>query len=1122
MVILFLSGMTVKAQDVSKYLGPGGRLTPEAQKLLLEGREFKTLTSEEVEGGRAELERRERERGFKELEKEREREKEARRIGELSNQERELRYILNKYRDRAIRHIYSSIQELDFKLSDEQLAEPDLELIIKSLDLERIRKSLDELDLKLIDILDRYEEDVIRDITNRFQLKSALYRDSNKKLRDMFVEKKREIVAQIKEFVFFQIRQGEIPIRQIEIPAALPPTKEEPIASNEKTSRGNIIQPNIPVAGLRAAPVSVEPKTPPDPIEKIFQDFTNGIIKEILDNFTLLWPVKEILPPYAKPVEELKLFGHEVFSRLPGTFAPPTSIPVSEDYLVGPGDEIKVLMWGRIDAEYTLVVDRDGTIQFPRIGAISVGGLTYRDMKEMLKRKAESMTGVNISVTMGRFRSITVFIVGEVRNPGAYTVSAFDTLINALIISGGPTDLGSLRNVQLKRNDKIITSVDFYDFLLKGETTKDRRLQSGDVVFVPKAENLVVMAGNVKRPAIYEPKGDLRLNKLIELAGGLAPSAYRQRLQIQRSFENEKKVVLDVSYDGGGSATGFILQDGDIVEVFSITPEKVDAVYVYGNLVRPGSRAYRPGMRVSNVIRDEEDLKSDTDFTYALIKRYVEPDMHTELIPFNLGRAILARDQASDINLQPYDEIYIFSKWLFNYKRYAMIKGEVRNPGPYPIDEKMRIKDLVIAARGLGRGAYLGKSHLYRTDPKSKKVTLMEFRLDKALENDPTSNLLLEDQDEVVIHNEREYLPEQTVSIEGQVNRPGEYQYAPNMRIRDLILVGGNVKEAAYLERAELFRYQIREGKQVLTELMTFNLRKALAGDPDENLTLQRYDIILVKAIPRWLVQKTVTLQGEVRFPGTYTFRPGETLSSALYRASGFTAEAYLRGSVFTRESARVMQEQRLQEMRERLQQEIFRASAREVQAALSPEDVEAQKQFLEAQRGLLERLQQVRASGRVVLRLQPLPVFAGREHDVVLEDGDVLTVPPVPGTVNVLGQVFNPTSLIYDEKHPEVRYYLARTGGPTKYAEEKQIYVIRADGSVVSKEKSSLNVQWDEPNRRWGLGRSFYSVKLYPGDTILVPEKVIVPSVMKNIKDITQILANIAITAGVLVAAGL
>jgi protein involved in polysaccharide export with SLBB domain len=273
------------------------------------------------------------------------------------------------------------------------------------------------------------------------------------RLREIFSENKNEPIAKIKEI---SVRAAE--------------TKLEEITTRAKAE---------------------ETESSTDNLENIFRDFINNVVKEIQDNFTLKWAAKNTLLaykeelPYAKPLEELKLFGHEIFSRPPDTFAPPSSVPVTEDYLVGPGDEIKVMMWGRIDAEYSLVVNRDGTIQFPRIGTVSVAGMTYKDMKGLLKKKAESITGVTISVTMGRLRSITVFVVGEVRMPGAYTVSAFDTVINALLMSGGPSDLGSLRSVQLKRKGKIVTTVDFYEFLLEGDTSKDRRLKPGDVVFVP-------------------------------------------------------------------------------------------------------------------------------------------------------------------------------------------------------------------------------------------------------------------------------------------------------------------------------------------------------------------------------------------------------------------------------------------------------------------------------------------------------------------------------------------------------------------------------------------------------------------------------------------------------------
>jgi hypothetical protein len=435
------------SQDLNKILTPSGELTPEAQRTLRESREFKTLTPEEIERGKAELEQREMESRLEEqerVEKQKKEEREAKKAEELSQQEKELIYIFNKYKDGTFRNMELLIRSF----VEDQLVKNNINVELKSVkeqDLERLdlpsfERDLNQIDYGLIDILDKYQEDVINDVVNRFQLRSAFYRDAVKKMRDIFNRAKTETIAQIRTYVLGEIRNGRLPL-------------------NSTTMTGEVTE-------ARAAESA-------DQLHMIFRDFMDRVIKEIQGNFILKWAVKDIFRPYAeelpyaKPVEELRLFGHDIFSRSPDTFAPPSNLPVTEDYVVGPGDEIRVLMWGRIDAEYSLVVNRDGTIQFPRIGTISVAGMTYKDMKGLLKKEAESITGVTISVTMGRLRSITVFVVGEVRMPGAYTVSAFDTVINALLIAGGPSELGSLRSVQLKRNGKIVTTIDFYEFLLQ-------------------------------------------------------------------------------------------------------------------------------------------------------------------------------------------------------------------------------------------------------------------------------------------------------------------------------------------------------------------------------------------------------------------------------------------------------------------------------------------------------------------------------------------------------------------------------------------------------------------------------------------------------------------------------
>jgi len=398
--------------------------------------------------------------------------------------------------------------------------------------------------------------------------------------------------------------------------------------------------------------------------------------------------------------------------------------------------------------------------------------------------------------------------------------------------------------------------------------------------------------------------------------------------------------------------------------------------------------------------------------------------------------------------------------------------------------------------------------HLYRTDWRTKEVTIHTFQLKKALEGDPEHNLLLEDLDSIVIHSIWEYVEKNIVTIEGMVNKPGDYPYATNMTVRDLILVAGNVKYAAYMKTAEVIRYDIVEGEKVKTSVLNFDVNLALRKDPAHDLKLNPQDVVYIKEIPEWGEKKTVTILGEVNFPGTYPVRRDERLSSVIERAGGYTEEAYLRGGVFTRESVRIVQQERLEAMMNRLEIEIAGFSAREVQTALSSEDIAAQAQFITVQRALLARLQEAKATGRVVIFLKPLDTFKGTSGDLIMENGDRLHIPPEPTTINVLGAVYNPTALVYDKERSRVKNYLSRVGGPTENAEEDQMYIIRANGTVVSKKSTSWFV----------FGKRFKNVRLYPGDTLLVPQKVVQPNYLRDVKDITQILYQIAVTTGVIV----
>ncbi len=811
----------------------------------------------------------------------------------------------------------------------------------------------------------------------------------------------------------------------------------------------------------------------------------------------------------------LRPFGYNLFRRIPTKTLP--AQPVAPDYIIGPGDEIQVLLWGRINAQYNLQVGRDGRILFPQIGPLTVAGMKYSEMKDFLTKQATRIIGANVAITLSKLRQIQVFVLGEVRNPGPYNLTAMSTMLDALIVAGGPTGRGSLRRIILKRNNKVISVLDLYDLLLKGDKSKDKRLRHGDIIFVPLAGPLVGIAGNVKRPAIYELKTESNLEDALKLAGGLLPVAWEQKIQVERAEKHEWKVVLDINAKNKKKLRSFKLQDGDLIKVFSIIPQAINTVELLGNVARPGTYAYHPGMCLKEIITNPGDLLPDTYFEYALIKRYVWPTGETKLVPFNLRKVILEKKE--NIELKPLDKVYIFSKWFFESKPSVSIKGEVRNPGTYQIPEKgFRVKDVILLAGGLKKDAYLGKAELYRLDKKNKKTILLTFNLKKAMEGDPAHNLLLKDLDEIVIHSIWEYIPKQTVSIYGEVNKPGQYPFAPGMRVKDLVFAGGNVKESAYLKEAEITRYEIKNGKICESEHICINLERALAGDPKDNILLKPYDQLFVRKISDWGHIAYVEISGEVRFPGKYAITKGERLSSLIERAGGFTEKAYLRGAVFIRKRVQELQQRQINEMIDRLEKELMGASVAKVGAALTPQEAGIKEKETELKRQFLNRLRKIKAKGRLVIHLAPPERLKGTPYDIELEDGDKLYVPTNPRTVQVVGAVFNQTAFIY-MPGKDLSYYIDAAGGYTKNADKKYIYILKVDGSAVRPGKGwSISFRWNPITHRWESGNIASTIE--PGDTIVVPEKLEKVAWLKNIKDITQILYQIAITAGVTIAA--
>jgi len=886
-------------------------------------------------------------------------------------------------------------------------------------------------------------------------------------------------------------------------------------------------------------------------------------------------------------------------------------IPVPFKYVVGPGDEVKILLWGRVNAQYNLVVDRDGKITIPQIGPIPVAGMTFEDMSAKLIKQTEQIVGANIDITMGSLKTIPIFVLGDVKRPGAYTIGSFATITDALLLAGGPNEIGSMRKIQLKRKDQVITTFDLYDLLLKGDKSKDTILQAGDVVFVPVTGPLAGITGNVKRPAIYELREKFDLQHLFELAGGVIPTAYTQQIQIERIVRNEKQIVVDIDDKHLDKAGQFMLQDADLVKVFSIVDMNVNVVFLNGNVKRPGKYEIKPGMKIRDLVKDPMEFLPETYFDYALIKRINPPGFETVLIPFNLGRILFHADPADNLELRPQDQIFIFSKWFFKDKPFVTIEGEIRGDckitgdekGILPTKEKMsgpgnggrleaalikiisieeelrtgekyylqsktrevreeiqkgriasaeiralqnelekmervdlaerlreiereirksctldlsgnmKVKDAILNAGGLTSNAYLERGEIVRTNSKREYTTLY-FNIAKAVADDPRENLILQDEDRIVIHSIWERVYKRSVAIDGEVTKPGSYLYTEKMTVKDLVFKAGNVLESAYLDDAEITSMISEAGQAGKVLHKNVNLKKALEGDPENNIVLNPYDRVFVKRIPQWRDVRFASVSGEFKFPGNYSIRKGERLSSLIERAGGYTDKAYLRGAYFTRQRVRQLQQKSLEEMAQRLERELLAEGAVQVSSSLSQEEVMAKKIELEQKKQLVESMKKLKATGRMTVVLTHLRLLKGSEYDIELEEGDSLNIPEKNSVINVVGAVMAPGSIIYTDK---LRYenYINATGGYSKYADPDNAFVIKVDGSAHRLSRKIVN--WNDSHSRWELAGFGEEIKLLePGDVIVVPEKIEKIAWLREIRDITQILMNTAVVAGI------
>src|ERR1035437_6360502 len=508
-------------------------------------------------------------------------------------------------------------------------------------------------------------------------------------------------------------------------------------------------------------------------------------------------PLKHQTSPSTAQVEQ---FGYSIFSEPVSTFAPTGNPPDSGDYLLGPGDTLTILFWGRINQTLNLPVQRDGTVLMPRIGPLPVAGLTFEQAKKLIESRTGQIEGVQ----------------GKVEQPGLYTVSALSHVSNALVASGRISKVGSLRNVELRRGNQLVRTIDLYGMLLRGDASNDLQLEPRDVLFVPVIGPIVGVVGDVKSPAIYELKGNEDLAGVLRLAGGVGAFGYAQRVQVERVEQHRRSVALDVDLSNLGRRR-VAIRDGDLVKVFPVLQQQQNVVVLKGNANRPGTYQWYDGMRVADLIGEGEGLADHTYLEYASIRRRVGPAEKTEFIPVDLGAALEIQSPSANLQLGPRDELTIYSDNDLHEAPTVAIRGAVRKPGVYPLTQGMNVSDLVFEAGGAKDDAYLARATLARTQVVDWSITqhiYADVDLRMALSRSGAADLPLRREDELFVQQASNWHKTWQVKMEGEVMRPGPYAISEGERLSQLLQECGGLRMDAYLPAIVFVRQSIKQDEQ--------------------------------------------------------------------------------------------------------------------------------------------------------------------------------------------------------------------------------------------------------------------------------------------------------------------
>ena len=653
----------------------------------------------------------------------------------------------------------------------------------------------------------------------------------------------------------------------------------------------------------------------------------------------------------------------------------PMDLPVGPEYVLGPGDGVSVDLWGGVSRRFYRVVDREGRLSLPEVGPLLVAGKSLADVQQSVQKTLRTQfRDVSADVSLSRLRAIRVYVVGDVVRPGAYDVGSLSTPLNALFAAGGPTGRGSLRILRHYRGDKLVQDVDIYDLLLHGVKGDIQRLENGDTVMVPPLGAEVTIDGMVRRPAIYEQKGEKTLADAIALAGGLLPSATLRHIEVQRTVAHEKQTMLaldipqdDLPEQATKRLESFEIQDGDKIRIFPIAPYTQDVVYLEGHVIRPGKYSFREGMRVTDLIGSYKDLLPEPALQYGEIIRLSMPDYRPTVQTFSVADAL--SDPAKAPELKPLDTVQFFGRYDFENPPAVSVWGDVRAPGTYQTSGDIHLSDAIHLAGGLAPDAATGDAQVFRYMSDST-LKIFNVKLSGALDGNPTDNIVLSSRDRVLVHKNPAAADPQTVYVKGEVVRPGRYPLTAEMRVSDLIAAAGGLKQTADTKTADLTHYYWNDDKQISGKQEKIALANAVAGNSDGNLALNNGDVLTVPQVPGVNdLGASISLRGEIVHPGGYGIRPGEKLSSVLLRAGGFSPAAYPYGAVLLRSEVQKIEQRSYGELvkRVREQQTTLKLTAT---SATDPDQKQSAEAAIVQWQTTLDDLMNTPPPGRVTIQV--------------------------------------------------------------------------------------------------------------------------------------------------------